>query len=103
MEHKSISTWLFVISVLISIATNIATTALPDWARPYLWLAWPVRLILIIISLVLSSPKPHILNKRKQTRNISAAKASVEPENFGEQIGSTRTTGQLILNPETSI
>jgi hypothetical protein len=42
------------ISVLLSIATNIATSALPDSWQPYTWLAWPAVVLLTVMTIGLS-------------------------------------------------
>jgi hypothetical protein len=58
------STSLFVISIMISIATNLATAIIPPAWEPYLWLAWPALLILAVISIFIS-------NSNKQTTDIT--------------------------------
>jgi hypothetical protein len=43
-----------VLAFLVAVSTNIATNALPDSWRPYLWLAWPIAVLLTVISIVVA-------------------------------------------------
>jgi hypothetical protein len=57
--------------VLLPLATNIATSTLPEWMQPYTWLAWPVLVVLAIFAILLV-----ILNqgkhKAKRLQNTSS-------------------------------
>ncbi|WP_155355092.1 NACHT domain-containing protein [Acrocarpospora macrocephala] len=37
-----------VLTVLVAVTTNVATSVLPESWRPYLWLAWPVLIVLVL-------------------------------------------------------
>jgi hypothetical protein len=50
---KAIGIVLLVLSVFIMITVNVATQTLPEGFRPYLWLSWPLLLILVVISIFL--------------------------------------------------
>lgn len=39
--------------VLLPLATNIATSTLPQWIQPYTWLAWPVLVVLATFTITL--------------------------------------------------
>jgi hypothetical protein len=41
------------IGVVIAAVTNLATSIVPNTLLPYLWLSWPLLVILVIISLAL--------------------------------------------------
>src|SRR5215213_3339665 len=43
-----------VLAFLAAVSTNIATNALPDSWRPYLWLAWPIAVFVTIASIVVA-------------------------------------------------
>src|SRR5574341_770020 len=43
-----------VLATLIAVVTNVATGALPDAWHPYLWLAWPVLVVLVIVGLLVA-------------------------------------------------
>lgn len=52
--HRVTTVVLSVICVaLLGVATNVATGALPDSWEPYLWLAWPLLVALIVTLVVL--------------------------------------------------
>lgn len=51
MRRPSSTLILFlVISLLLSIVSNIASSIVPEWAQPYLWLAWPAVAILAVLA-----------------------------------------------------
>ena len=52
-RNRIISIIIYSLSVPISLATNIASTVLPETLKPYLWYVWPLLGILIIISILL--------------------------------------------------
>jgi hypothetical protein len=39
------------VSLLLSVASNIAASAVPDSVRPYIWLAWPVTALLALLAI----------------------------------------------------
>lgn len=45
---------LALLTVVIGIVTNIATNQVPDWIKPYLWLSWPILLVLTSLFIALS-------------------------------------------------
>jgi len=51
MRRPSSTLILFlVVSLLLSIVSNIASSIVPGWAQPYLWLAWPAVAILAVLA-----------------------------------------------------
>lgn len=58
MRRRLTTTILLITTLLLlPLATNIATGALPDDVRPYLWLAWPVALALVAVTVVIEVRK----------------------------------------------
>jgi hypothetical protein len=55
--------------VLLPLATNIATSTLPEWMQPYTWLAWPVLFLLasLAIALVILNQGKHKAKKPQDT------------------------------------
>ena len=51
---RELSMWLFLLSVVISIITNIATSALPEFIKPYTWLSWLILGVLTTIYVYLN-------------------------------------------------
>jgi hypothetical protein len=51
---KIIGKALFVLAVLIPLVSNIASNTLPEEWKPYLWLSWPLLVILVILGAILS-------------------------------------------------
>jgi hypothetical protein len=47
---KKIGVALLFLGIAIAVATNLATAVLPDWLRPYLWLSWPLLIVLAAVS-----------------------------------------------------
>ena len=41
-----------VLSIVIGLVTNIASSSIPDWLKPYLGYAWPLLLILSLVYLL---------------------------------------------------
>lgn len=50
---KLIPITIFLVGVVIAIVTNIISNILPNSIQKYLWLSWPLLIILIIISVIL--------------------------------------------------
>jgi hypothetical protein len=44
---------LFLLGIIISIATNVASSVLPSSLQPYYWLSWPLLAILTVASIIL--------------------------------------------------
>ncbi len=44
---------IFLLGIFISIATNVASSALPSSLQPYYWLSWPLLAILTVVSVIL--------------------------------------------------
>jgi hypothetical protein len=44
---------LFVLGIVVAIVSNIASSVLPSGFVPYLWLSWPLLIMLMIISILL--------------------------------------------------
>jgi len=51
---KPLAIALFILGIIITIVTNIASDRLPEAWEPYLWLAWPLLGVLVIIAVWLS-------------------------------------------------
>jgi len=54
-----------ILTVAVGIATNVATSQMPPWIQPYLWLSWPILGVLAVLFIALSvsqarqeSPQP---------------------------------------------
>ncbi len=64
---------LALLTVAVGITTNIATSQMPDWLKPHLWLSWPLLGILALLFVFLSvrqskeeSAPPPISPERKE-------------------------------------
>ena len=44
---------LFLLGIIISIVTNVASSALPPSFQPYYWLSWPILAVLTVVSIIL--------------------------------------------------
>lgn len=68
---RILTLWLIIVSVLVSIFTNLATNVLPTSVQLYSWIAWPLLGLLVIVYLILTwlqiSPNPD-----NKTRIISS-------------------------------
>ena len=42
------------LGVAVGVVTNIATSQIPPWLQPYLWLSWPILIILALLFIVFS-------------------------------------------------
>jgi hypothetical protein len=56
---------LALLTVALGVATNVATSRIPPWLQPYLWLSWPVLGVLAFLFIILSvvaarQEKPHV-------------------------------------------
>jgi tetratricopeptide (TPR) repeat protein len=40
--------------VAVGVATNVATSQMPPWIQPYLWLSWPILVVLAILFIIIS-------------------------------------------------
>jgi hypothetical protein len=52
-RSKPLAITLFILSIVIAIVTNVASDKLPEAWEPHLWLAWPLLVVLVIISILL--------------------------------------------------
>jgi len=52
-KSKLVAILIFILGVVIALITNIASSTLPESLAPYLWLSWPLLLVLTIISALL--------------------------------------------------
>lgn len=50
---RIIAALLFLLGVSVALVTNVASNTLPKEWEPYLWLSWPLLLVLVVISLIL--------------------------------------------------
>src|SRR5215217_9162841 len=53
------------VAVLLAVATNVATSSLPEAWRPYLWIAWPGMGLLAVLSIALAVWQQHIGAQRE--------------------------------------
>jgi hypothetical protein len=49
---------LALLTVAVGVVTNIATNQMPDWLQPYLWLSWPLFVVLTLLFIILSAKEP---------------------------------------------
>ena len=43
-----------ILTVAVGVATNTATSQMPPWIQPYLWLSWPLLGVLAVFFVALS-------------------------------------------------
>ncbi|WP_200210145.1 NACHT domain-containing protein [Micromonospora coerulea] len=46
-----------IVVALLGVATNVATGALPEGSSPYLWLAWPLLILLVVVLVVIEATR----------------------------------------------
>lgn len=49
---------LSILTVILGVATNLATDQLPNWLMPYTWLSWPLLGVFTVFFVVLSLCQP---------------------------------------------
>lgn len=52
-NSKILPVGIFVVGLALTLVTNVATNILPQAITPYLWLSWPLLIILSLISVFL--------------------------------------------------
>jgi len=66
LSHSSLLYFLLaLLTVAIGVATNFATSQIPSWLQPHLWLSWPILGLLALVFIILSvveawQKKPHV-------------------------------------------
>ena len=53
LAKDGIAVALLIVGVLITLVANIATNSIPKKFGPYLWVSWPLLIVLIIVSILL--------------------------------------------------
>lgn len=92
-SYISILVILVILAGVTGILGNLATDALPDAWRPYLWLSWPLFIVLLVVMVVLTvvqiryeigfdaggPPRPRPANRNSRTAS-PAAEMTAGPE-----------------------
>ncbi len=76
------------VAALTAVTTNVATNALPESWRPYLWLAWPLLAVLLTGGLTLAvfasrvdeAPPPGSTERTAYYRRALIARPAVSPD-----------------------
>jgi len=74
---------LALITVAVGIITNIATTQVPGWLQPFLWIAWPILGVLTIFFIVLTVRNTH--EKDRDTQGLLEPHVEGVSEYFYQQ------------------
>lgn len=59
LTHSRLYLLLALLTVAIGVVTSLATSQLPIWLQPYLWLSWPILGVLAVIFVILSVYQAH--------------------------------------------
>lgn len=53
-SRSRIYIWLALLTVIVGVVTNVATSQIPAWLQPYLWLSWPILAVFAFVFVLLS-------------------------------------------------